>query len=98
MWGAFSTCLKRINPLIGHVKNVPHVDGAKPMPLKTKRWNDPGDPDDGFRLLICRYRPRGVRKEDETWHAWCSDLGPSKQLHADFYGKNGQPISMADYR
>ena len=68
------------------------------MPLKTKRWNDPSESDDGFRLLICRYRPRGVSKADETWDAWCSDLGPSRQLHADFYGKNGLPITWDDYR
>jgi uncharacterized protein YeaO (DUF488 family) len=68
------------------------------MPLKTKRWNDPTEPDDGYRLLICRYRPRGVTKADETWNAWCSDLGPSRALHADFYGKNGPPIGWEEYR
>ncbi len=68
------------------------------MPLKTKRWNDPAESDDGYRLLICRYRPRGVAKEDETWDAWCSDLAPSKKLHADFYGKNGPPITWEEYR
>jgi uncharacterized protein YeaO (DUF488 family) len=66
--------------------------------LKTKRWNDPSEKDDGFRLLICRYRPRGVRKEDETWDATCPDLGPSKQLHAAFYGKHGAPIGWDEYR
>jgi uncharacterized protein YeaO (DUF488 family) len=68
------------------------------MPINSKRWNDPVEPDDGFRLLVCRYRPRGVRKEDETWDAWCKDLGPSKELHADFYGKNGDPIDWPTYR
>lgn len=68
------------------------------MPLKTKRWNEPTEAADGFRLLICRYRPRGVRKEDETWDASCPDLGPSKQLHAAFYGKHGEPIGWAEYR
>jgi uncharacterized protein YeaO (DUF488 family) len=68
------------------------------MPLKTKRWNDPREPDDGWRVLICRYRPRGVRKQDETWHTWYPDLGPSRQLHADFYGKNGPPASWEEYR
>jgi uncharacterized protein YeaO (DUF488 family) len=63
------------------------------MPLKTKRWNDPVEADDGYRLLICRYRPRGVPKTDETWDGWCTDLAPSRKLHADFYGKNGPPIS-----
>jgi uncharacterized protein YeaO (DUF488 family) len=68
------------------------------MPLKTKRWNDPIKKSDGFRLLICRYRPRGVRKEEESWDHWCADLGPSRELHAAFYGKNGAPISWEEYR
>lgn len=38
---------------------------------------------------MCRYRPRGVSKEDETWDAWWPELGPSKQLHAAYYGKDG---------
>jgi uncharacterized protein YeaO (DUF488 family) len=68
------------------------------MPLQTKRWNDPRKRDDGFRLLICRYRPRGVRKTDETWDAWRKELGPSRELHADYYGKHGAPISWEVYR
>ena len=68
------------------------------MPIKTKRWNDPIEKDDGYRLLICRYRPRGVRKEDETWDTWCKDLGPSRELHADYYGKHGEPIDWDTYR
>jgi uncharacterized protein YeaO (DUF488 family) len=68
------------------------------MPIKTKRWNDDQERDDGYRLLICRYRPRGMRKADETWDAWCSHLGPSRKLHADFYGKHGPPIGWEEYR
>jgi uncharacterized protein YeaO (DUF488 family) len=68
------------------------------MPLKTKRWCDPPKADDGFRLLICRYRPRGVRKEDETWDVWRPDLGPSRELHAAFWGKRGPPIGWGEYR
>src|SRR3954462_847687 len=33
-------------------------DGAgvegRAMPIRTRRWNDPREPDDGFRLLVCR--------------------------------------------
>lgn len=68
------------------------------MPLHTKRWCDKKKRGDGWRLLICRYRPRGVRKEDETWDAWWPELGPSRQLHADFYGKSGPPITWEEYR
>lgn len=58
--------------------------------LKTKRWNDPVEKDDGFRLLITRYRPRGVSKQEETWDAWNPDLGPSRDLHADYWAKHGR--------
>ena len=66
--------------------------------IKTRRWNDPAEPDEGFRLLICRYRPRGVRKEDETWDDFWPRLGPSPELHAAFYGKDGAGIIWTEYR
>jgi uncharacterized protein YeaO (DUF488 family) len=67
--------------------------------IKTKRWDDPREDDDGFRLLICRYRPRALPKKKETWDLWWSQLGPSKELHAAFYGKHGQtPITWEEYR
>jgi uncharacterized protein YeaO (DUF488 family) len=68
------------------------------MPIRTRRWNDPGEPDDGFRLLITRYRPRGVSKADETWDEWIPKLGPSAALHANVYGKHGSPIGWPAYR
>jgi uncharacterized protein YeaO (DUF488 family) len=66
--------------------------------IRTKRFNDPIEKDDGFRLLICRYRPRGVSKADETWDAWQPDLGPSRELLAAFHAKGSSPISWAQYR
>ena len=54
--------------------------------LKTKRWNDPRGPQDGLRVLITRYRPRGLKKADETWDVWIKDLAPSAELLADFHG------------
>ena len=67
------------------------------VPVRTKRWNDSVGPDDGFRLLICRYRPRGVPKLGEPWDAWCNALAPSKELHAARYGKSGAPIDFEEY-
>jgi uncharacterized protein YeaO (DUF488 family) len=67
------------------------------MPVRTKRWNDPVEPEDGFRLLICRYRPRGVRKQGEPWHASCPALAPSSELHAAVYGKTGPAIGWDEY-
>jgi uncharacterized protein YeaO (DUF488 family) len=65
--------------------------------IRTKRWNDPAELEDGFRLLVCRYRPRGVRKDAETWDAWWPQLGPSRELHAAIYGKHGPPIGWAEF-
>ena len=67
------------------------------MPITTRRWNDPPVRGEGVRVLVCRYRPRGVRKEAETWDEWQPDLGPSRELHAAVYGKTGPPIGWKDY-
>lgn len=67
------------------------------MAIRTRRWNDPAEPDDGFRLLVTRYRPRGVTKAAETWDAWWPDLGPSRALHAAFWGKTAPPIGWDEY-
>lgn len=66
--------------------------------IKTKRWDDPIEADDGTRILVCRYRPRGVAKADETWTEWLPDLGPSKALHAAAYGKGGTSATWETYR
>lgn len=68
------------------------------MPIFTKRWDDPIDPTDGTRILITRYRPRGLAKSAERWSEWLPDLGPSKELHAHAYGKRGVQIDWNTYR
>lgn len=69
------------------------------MPIRTRRFNDPAEPGDGLRILVSRYRPRGVSKADETWELWLPDLGPSKELHAAFYAKDGGPgLTFEEYR
>lgn len=68
------------------------------MPIKTRRWNDPPTPDEGHRLLVTRYRPRGVAKQDETWDAWEPKLGPSKALHREVYTDAASPIPWPQYR
>ncbi len=68
------------------------------MPVTTKRWNDPEENEDGYRILVCRYRPRGVRKQDETWDTWMPNLGPSKELHAAAYGKGQLAIDWMTYK
>ncbi len=68
------------------------------MPIKTGRWCNPREPDDGLRVLICRFRPRGLPKAKETWDVWMKELGPSQQLLGDFHGKGGVTITLEEYR
>jgi uncharacterized protein YeaO (DUF488 family) len=67
------------------------------VPIRTKRWNDPVEADDGFRLLVCRIRPRGVARARETWTDWWPDLGPSRALLDDYHGKHGPAATWAEY-
>jgi uncharacterized protein YeaO (DUF488 family) len=68
------------------------------MPVRTKRWNDPNESDDGLRILITRYRPRGLPKSEETWDQWWPNLGPSKELLAAFKGKGRDKLPWSSYR
>jgi uncharacterized protein YeaO (DUF488 family) len=68
------------------------------MPIRHKQWNDPIEPEDGTRILICRYRPRALPKAKETWTEWKKQFAPSRDLHAAYYGKHGLPINWETYR
>lgn len=70
------------------------------VPVFTRRWNEPPAAGEGrgLRVLVTRYRPRGVARADETWDEWWPELGPSRALHAAYWGKAGPPITFAQYR
>lgn len=48
------------------------------MAIKTKCIFEPIEPEDGHRILITRYYPRGVKKEN--FDQWVSVLSPSPDL------------------
>jgi uncharacterized protein YeaO (DUF488 family) len=66
--------------------------------IRHKRWNDAVDDEDGTRILLSRFRPRGVAKSKETWTEWHRELSPSEPLHAAWYGKLGVTITFAQYK
>jgi uncharacterized protein YeaO (DUF488 family) len=68
------------------------------MPVRTRRWEDVVEEGDGLRVLVTRYRPRGLKKEFETWEVWYPELAPSVELHAAAYGKQGLKIGWEVYR
>ncbi|HBP23593.1 MAG TPA: hypothetical protein DEA08_38170, partial [Planctomycetes bacterium] len=56
------------------------------MSVTTARWNDPPT-EAGERVLITRYRPRGVPKGQETWQRWDKRLAPSVELLDAYLGR-----------
>jgi len=56
--------------------------------VKTKSvYHDPIDQDDGVRILVMRWWPRGVSKEKNKIDMWARELGPSNELLQDLRGK-----------
>ena len=49
-----------------------------------KRAYDPADGRDGYRVLVERLWPRGVRKTDLQLDAWLKDVAPSPELRRWF--------------
>ena len=50
------------------------------MSVLTKRVYEPASPADGYRVLIDRLWPRGVKKADARIDEWAHDLAPSDEL------------------
>lgn len=48
--------------------------------ITVKRIYDPPATTDGYRILVDRLWPRGVRKEDAHIDAWMKDVAPSTEL------------------
>ena len=52
--------------------------------IKVKRIYEPPDRDDGFRVLVDRIWPRGVRKDEARIDLWLKDVAPSTELRRWF--------------
>jgi ribokinase len=67
------------------------------MAIHTKRIYEPPSPEDGYRLLVMRLWPRGVKKG--AVDGWEKDLGPSRELLTSFRaGKIAWEDLAARYR
>jgi uncharacterized protein YeaO (DUF488 family) len=53
--------------------------------LKLKRAYDEPAPQDGYRVLVDRLWPRGVKKEDARTDRWMKEIAPSDSLRK-WYG------------
>jgi uncharacterized protein YeaO (DUF488 family) len=52
--------------------------------VKLKRAYEPPAAEDGYRVLVERLWPRGVKKEDLALDAWAKDIAPSTELRKWF--------------
>src|SRR3954452_20406034 len=54
------------------------------MDIRLKRAYDPPEPSDGYRVLIDRLWPRGVRRAEASLDEWARELAPSAELRRWF--------------
>src|SRR5579864_2660982 len=53
---------------------------GKELRVAVKRIYEPARRGDGFRLLVDRLWPRGIRRDEGRISAWAKDLAPSTEL------------------
>jgi uncharacterized protein YeaO (DUF488 family) len=55
------------------------------LSLALKRIYEPPEPADGYRVLVDRLWPRGMRKETAALDEWARDVAPSDALRRWFH-------------
>ena len=56
------------------------------MEVRLKRVYDPESPGDGFRVLVDKLWPRGIRKEAFHYDLWAKRIAPSTSLRVWYHG------------
>jgi uncharacterized protein YeaO (DUF488 family) len=52
--------------------------------IRIKRVYEPPAPEDGYRVLVDRLWPRGLKRKDAAIDAWLRELAPSTELRRWF--------------
>lgn len=55
--------------------------------IQCKRLYDDASKEDGYRILVDRLWPRGVKKTDLACDEWCKVLAPSGELRKAFHSE-----------
>ncbi len=55
--------------------------------IQCKRVYEPAADEDGYRVLVDRLWPRGIKKSDLACDAWNKTLAPSTELRKAFHGE-----------
>lgn len=53
--------------------------------IKIKRVYEPAAPDDGYRVLVDKLWPRGIRKDALRYDLWAKDITPASELRAWYH-------------
>ncbi|KIA88833.1 DUF488 domain-containing protein [Kaistella jeonii] len=57
------------------------------MEILEKRIYEKAEKEDGFRILVDRLWPRGMKKEDAHIDLWAKEIAPSNELRKSYHGK-----------
>jgi uncharacterized protein YeaO (DUF488 family) len=60
------------------------------MPVKIKRIYDPYSKDDGYRILVDRLWPRGIKKAEAHIDKWMKEIAPSTSLRKWFHQEESE--------
>lgn len=66
------------------------------MPILIKRvYEDPSN-QDGYRILVDRLWPRGIKKDDLPLDEWCKEITPSTQLRREFHARHIDQVEFQE--
>ena len=74
---------------------VSGYEAMPPMQLNLKRVYETASSDDGVRILVDRFWPRGLSKDRAKIDLWLRDVAPSNELRRWF---NHEPEKWAEFR
>ncbi len=65
------------------------------MNIQCKRVYDPAEQSDGYRVLVDRLWPRGIKKTDLALDEWDKEITPSTKMPEAFHG---EVVDFATFR
>ena len=74
-------------PTDSYPNSSPGCNREKIAMIHCKRVYDPAEAGDGYRVLVDRLWPRGMKKEALRYDEWCKSLSPSSALRKAFHGE-----------
>lgn len=81
--------------LLDEEGRMPEPSGGVAARIKVKRAYDAPDDGDGYRALVDRIWPRGVKREQARIDAWLKDVAPSGELRRWF---GHDPAKWGEFR